>query len=112
MTNTFLVTDDDGTPSALVDVDTIHAAGTRLALDLAAAANNPDELDRITTGYLARHGVDAFGYVVAAALRSLVRDVLDPVLTVTDALHTQGLLTHDLRAGLADAARNAKETLT
>lgn len=49
MTNTFLVTDDDGTPSALVDADTIH---------------------------------------------------------------TQGLLTHDLRVGLADAARNAKETLT
>ncbi|QAY62902.1 hypothetical protein ET495_06190 [Xylanimonas allomyrinae] len=109
-----LVTDTAGLPIAFVDVDTVQSQAIRLAYDMAEACHDPDALDTVAARHLTEAGTDAFGYVAAAALRMLARHVLDPVLDVTDALHDHGRgpLQHDLRAGLADAARNARQELS
>lgn len=105
----YLLVDGDGMPNAVVNMDEIHAAGTRLAFDLAEVADDPPEFERIAEEALERHGDQAFGWIVAAALKVVVLKVLNPVLDVTDRLHENGALRHDLRAGLVDAARNARE---
>ncbi len=108
--NTYLVTDDDGAPSAFVDMDQIQSQAVRFAFDMAAACGDRAELERVSQAHVAEAG-SAFGYVAAAALRNLAENVLDPVLDVTDKLHQTGHLNHDLRAGLADAAANARKEL-
>lgn len=108
-----LVVDDDGMPKAFVSVDTIQNQATRFAFDLAEVCHDPAALDAVNARHLAEAGVDAFGYVAAAALRIVVHHVLEPTLQVTDALHDHGRgpLHHNLRAGLADAAANARGAL-
>lgn len=108
---TYLVTDDNGTPTGFLDHDQITSHATRLAHDVAETSHDPALLNDIMAAHLTEAGASAFGYVASAALRILVEHILNPVLDVTDALHQHGHLAHDLRAGLADAARNARETL-
>lgn len=110
--NQYIVTDEQGAPAAFVNVDQIQAQATRLAYDMAVACGDPGRLTEITTAHLTEAGHEAFGYVAAAALRTLAEHVLDPVLEVTDELHRAGYLSHDLRSGLEDAAANATTTLT
>lgn len=111
---TLLVTDDAGVPTSFVDVDTIQDQATRFAFDLAEVCDDPEALDAVTHRHLSEAGTGAFGYVAAAALRIVVHNVLDPTLQVTDALHDHGHgpLQHNLRAGLADAAANARRGLS
>ena len=111
MTDNHLVLDGNGIPLAFVDVDQIQAAATTLGFDLAAAAHDPEQVEQVLAAVLTKHGDNAFGYITASALRHVVANILNPVLEVTDELHKYGHLAHDLRAGLADAARNARETL-
>lgn len=109
---TFIVTDGDGTPSAVVNNDEIQTQATLLAYDVGEHAGDPEAVATVMSSHLAAVGPGGFGYVAAAALRILAEHVLNPVLEVTDELHHHGHLQHDLRAGLGDAARNARETLT
>lgn len=109
---TFVITDDNGLPSAVANRDEIQAQATLLAYDLAQYADDPDAITNAMEAHLATAGTGGFGYVAAAALRILTEHVLNPVLDVTDELHRYGHLQHDLRAGLGDAARNAREALT
>ncbi|QOR69135.1 hypothetical protein IM660_10350 [Ruania alkalisoli] len=110
-TDNYLVTDEDGTPAAFVDMDQIQSQAVRFAYDMAAACGDRAELERVSEQHLAEAGTGAFGYVAAAALRNMTEQVLDPVLDVTDRLHETGHLAHDLRAGLAEAAANARKEL-
>lgn len=108
---TYLVSDEDGEPLGVFDIDQVQAQATRLAFDMAEACGDRAKLEAVTARHLTEAGTSGFGYVAAAALSILARQVLDPVLQVTDALHAGGHLGHDMRAGLADAARNARESL-
>lgn len=96
---TFIV-DDQGMPIAAIDPDQIATYGVRLAFELAAHCDDPDQLERIFAQAIDTHG-DAFRYVAAAALKTVVRDVLEPLLQVTNAV---GI---DLRAGLTKCAQGA-----
>ena len=109
---TVLLTDDDGMPLGFIDPDQITAQATRLAYDVAEHAGDHELIADVLEAHLNEAGTEVFGYVSTAALRILAEHVLDPVLQVTDRLHSTGHLGHDLRAGLADAARNARESLT
>lgn len=109
---TFVVTDDAGTPSAVVNNDELQTQATLLAYDVAEHAGDPEAITTVMASHLVAAGPGGFGYVAAAALRILAEHVLNPVLEVTDQLHRHGHLQHDLRAGLGDAARNARESLT
>ncbi|MFJ1510910.1 hypothetical protein [Cellulosimicrobium funkei] len=109
--NNYVLTDENGIPTGVLDVDRIQAQATRLAYDMAVYSDDPTMLEQVSTQHLAEAGTEAFGYVAASALRILAEHILEPVLMVTDRLHKVGALHHDLRAGLEDAADNARETL-
>lgn len=109
--NNYLIVDENGVPSGSADLDQIQTAATILGFDLAAASDCPADVDRLLEAALAEHGPKGIGYVLGAALRHVVVNVLAPVLEVTDELHKVGALSHDLRDGLADAAFNAREAL-
>ena len=111
-TPTYLLTDDNGLPLGFIDPDQITSQATRLAYDVAEHAGDPELIADVLEAHLTEAGTEAFGYVCTSALRILAEHVLDPALQVTDRLHATGHLGHDLRAGLADAARNARESLT
>lgn len=94
MTDTYLVTDDNGEPLGVFNADAIEAEGAKYAHALAAACDDPAALDRINGQTLARVGVESFGYVAANALRVMTEHVLSPCLDVAAAHGT------DLRVGL------------
>lgn len=96
---TFVVTEDDGTPIGMVDMDQVHTEGTRFAFALAACCDSPAQMDRLQAETLTRIGAKAFGYTAAAALRVLAEHVLSPALNVATAAG------HDLRPGIRAIAR-------
>lgn len=99
------VTDENGIPSAVVDVDALQTQAVRLAYDMAANSSDPGALEAVSARHLAEASPAAFGYVCAAALRMLTEHILEPTLQACDAAGVH------LRTGLADAARNATENL-
>ncbi|WP_138843650.1 hypothetical protein [Rhodococcus pyridinivorans] len=101
------VVDDSGILTAVMDVDIIQAAATRLMYDFAARSGDSGALESLSVQYISELGADAFGYVAAAALKLLATCVLEPILQVVDEVAP----TIPMRAQLADAARNANETL-
>jgi len=103
---THMLVSDDGKPIGVVNMDEIQKAGTLLGYDLAAAADNPAELERIIGRALTTVGSASFGYVCAAALRFVVEDLLEPLIEVGEA---HG---HPIRARMADAALKAREDLS
>jgi len=98
MNSNFLLTEDDGEPLGVIDMDLVHDAGTRLAFRLAASCGDPAALDRILAETLTAVGSKGFGYVAASALRVLAEHVLDPSLTAGEAAGVH------LRAGLTALA--------
>lgn len=97
-----LVIDDSGQPKSMVDVDRLHADSVRLMYQMAVTAGDDDATDKVSTEWVGRLDPDYFGYVAAGALSLLVRNILGPVLEVTDRLGV------DLRQGLRAAAENAE----
>lgn len=80
----YLVVDDDGSPIAMFDKGQIDSDGVKFAFALAAVCADEDAVDEVVAETLTRVGVDGFGYVAAAALSILVKEVLAPTLVVTD----------------------------
>lgn len=80
----YLVTDDAGRPIAFFDKDQVDTDGVKFAFALAAACADEDAVDAVVAETLTRVGVDAFGYVAAAALSIVVKEILAPTLVVTD----------------------------
>ncbi|WP_454194325.1 hypothetical protein [Nocardia sp. Marseille-Q1738] len=103
----FMVIGDDGVPRGVVDLAEMQANATRLMYQLAAAAGDDAEVDRISTEWAARLDPDDFGYVCAGALSLLTRCVLAPLLEVLDEV----LPRTGFRAKLAKSRDHAEQTL-
>ncbi|MFC9761372.1 hypothetical protein [Rhodococcus jostii] len=101
------IVDDNGIPDAIIQVDTIQNAATRLMYAMAANSGDEEALKQVSAKYLDEVGVDLFGYVTAAALKLMTIYVLEPTLQVIDA----ALPTIPMRQKLTDAHHNAEETL-
>ncbi len=95
--SSYIVTDDDGLPIAVMDPEIIGDHGTRLAFRL-AATTDPDDRKAIAAEVLAEVGPDAFGYVAANALQVIAGEILHPVLDCADAAGVH------LRPGIAAIA--------
>jgi|GEM_PF-2555106 len=80
-----LLVNDAGEPVGMVDMAQLEADSARLCFEYAAAAGDPDELDRIVERW-AREVADPsyLGYVSSAALALMTTSVLDPLLVVLD----------------------------
>lgn len=111
MSTNYIVTDDNGLPIGAVDLDELQALALRFGYDLADNSGDESALERISAEYLKEAGTEGFGYLTAAALRMVVANILEPVLQVLDALHENGHLAHDIRAGITEASLNARATL-
>lgn len=96
----YLVTDDDGRPIAFFDKGQIDTDGVRFAFELAAACADEDAVDAVVTETLTRVGVDGFGYVAAAALSVMVKEILAPTLVITDKIGIDlRTMLHSMAAG-------------
>lgn len=82
---TFLVTDEDGVPAAVVHPDQVITTATSLAFRLAAVAGDRPAVDRVMAQTLSAVGAEAFGYVCAGALTTLTNEILAGALDVADA---------------------------
>ncbi|RJO80234.1 hypothetical protein D5S18_00325 [Nocardia panacis] len=102
-----MILGEDGAPKSVVDVARMQADATRLMYQMAAAASDNAELDRIGTEWAAALDPDYFGYVAAGALSLLVRNILAPLLEVLDATAPG----HDFRRTLAESRDHAEATL-
>lgn len=101
--NVYLVTDENGIPVSFFDKDQIDTDGVRFAFELAAACADENAVDQVVTKTIDRVGVDGFGYIAAAALSIMTKEILAPTLQVTDAVGV------DLRTMLGKLAAGAEE---
>lgn len=105
--NHAMIVGEDGMPKSVVDIGKMQSDATRLMYQMAAAAGDDAELDRIGTEWAMSHDPDYFGYIAAGALSLLVRNILEPTLQVIDEV-----LPHiGLRAKITESRDNAEETL-
>lgn len=102
-----LVTDDDGSPLSIIDVDKMQSDSTRLMYEMAASAGDDAATDAIGIAWAAALHPDQMGYVSAGALSLLTRNVLAPLLDVLDEVMPKA----QFRAKLAEARDNAEATL-
>lgn len=105
MTHHIIITDQNGSPEGAVILEEIQAQAVRLAFDMAANCADPKALDEIASRHIEETGVEGFGYVAAAALMILARDLMQPILECTDAAGMP------LRNGIAKAAAQANADL-
>lgn len=103
-----LIIGDDGLPLSVLDIDKMQSDSTRLMYQMAAAAGDRDELDRIGAEWAGSHDPDYFGYVAAGALSLMVRCVLEPVLEVLDGVMPAARF----REKLAESRDHAEGTLS
>ncbi|MGW6659368.1 hypothetical protein [Rhodococcus sp. NPDC055024] len=101
-----MIVDDDGMPSAVIDMDMVTNAAVRLMYDMAANSGDEGALSKVSAQYLDEVGTELFGYTCAAALKMMTANILEPTLETCDRAGIH------LRQGLSDAARNAKDTLS
>lgn len=95
----------DGLPIAHIDVDKLTTDASRLMFELAATAGDDDATDRVGEKWVASHDPAYYGYLCAAALSLMTRNVLAPCLEAAAAV---GL---DLRAGLRKCATESLQEL-
>lgn len=100
-----IIVDADGLPKAHINFDQLTTDASRLMLELAATAGDDDATDRVGAKWVSSHDPDYYGYMCAAALSLMVRNVLAPCL---DAAAAVGL---DLRAGLRKCAAESLQEL-
>lgn len=103
--DTAVIVDETGAPKSVIDIDQLQSDAIRLMYALAATAGDDDETDKVSNEWVSAHDPEYFGYLAAAALSLMVRNVLAPTL---DAAAVVGL---DLRPGLVDSARNSEQSL-
>ncbi|AUS29945.1 hypothetical protein C1M55_01710 [Rhodococcus qingshengii] len=95
------VVDPQGIPTSALDMQQIRKAGLQLSLDMAAHSADKDELGRIAARHLEALGSgELFRYVAAAALWSMTRGLLEPLLVMCE---NAGI---SARESLLSAARN------
>lgn len=103
----FMVIGDDGVPRGIVELADLQADATRLMYQMAAAAGDDAEVDRIGVEWSARLDPDAMGYAAAGALSLMTRNILAPLLEVLDEV----LPDINFRAKLAESRDHAEVTL-
>lgn len=103
----FMVVGDDGVPRGIVELADLQANATRLMYEMAAAAGNDAELDRIGMEWTTRLDPDDFGYTAAAALSLMARNIVAPMLEVFD----EALPNIKFRSKLAECRDEAEKTL-
>lgn len=96
-----IIVDNDGLPIAHVNFDKLQADATLLMYEMAASAGNDDATDQVGAKWAGRNDPDHFGYLCAAALSLMVRNILAPTLDVAAELGV------DLRPGLRSACTDA-----
>ena len=79
-----MIVGDNGEPLGVLDTAKMTADATRLMFQMAAAAGDDAELDRIGIKWTSALDPDTFGMVAAGALSLLVRCILAPTLDVID----------------------------
>lgn len=79
-----LVTGDDGEPLGVVDVDLVVARGQRLALAAAAVCDDPAALEALGLELRAEVGAAEAHHTAAAALDSLLRLVVAPLMRAVE----------------------------
>ncbi|SCX37927.1 hypothetical protein SAMN03159343_0241 [Klenkia marina] len=94
--------DDHGGPLGVVSVNAVNERGAILAFAAAVASNRPRDLEQLTQELVEEVGPREAGYVFAAALGTLVQDVLDPLLDVVEATG------HPVRTKLAQTLQGMK----
>lgn len=99
------VVDDNGIPDAMIDIDVIQAAATRLMYDMAAKSCDIEGMRAVNERYLTEVGPDLYGYVAGHALMLMAQCVVEPLLVMCDRAGTPR------RSDLVDAAANANLTL-
>lgn len=104
-----MILDDDGMPSAVMNIDKMQSDSIILAYEMAASCNDKIALDALSAHWLEKVGVDGFGYVAAGALRLLAQYVLDPTLDTLEAAAPG--LGNTLRLKLCESANHAQDTL-
>lgn len=99
------VVDDKGIPDAVIDIDVIQKAATRLMYDMAAKSHDVEAMRKVNEQYLTEVGPELFGYVAGHALKLMAECVVEPLLVMCDKAKTPR------RADLVAAAENANSTL-
>lgn len=100
-----IIVGDDGLPLAHIDFDRLQADATMLMYEMAATAGDDDATDVIGAKWAMTNEPDYFGYLSAAALSLMVRNILAPTLDVAKELGV------DLRPGLKRACESALSDL-
>lgn len=99
-----VIVDDDGMPIAHVDFDRLQSDATMYMYEMAASAGDDDATDVVGAKWAMSNSPDYFGYLSAAALSLLVRNILAPTLDVAAELGVN--LRPGLRSACADALRD------
>ncbi|MGY1855394.1 hypothetical protein [Modestobacter sp. SYSU DS0290] len=82
--NSYLLADDSGNPAGVVDVEAINARGARLAFALAAGNDQPKRIEALMGELIAEVSPREVGYVSAAALGTVVQDILEPLVQIAE----------------------------
>ncbi|CAJ1505688.1 hypothetical protein [[Mycobacterium] burgundiense] len=96
---------DDGLPIGHINIDQLTSDATLMMYEMAASAGDDAATDQVAIRWSGTHDPDYFGYLAAAALSLITRNILAPVL---DAAAAVGL---DLRPGLNRASDDAHRDL-
>lgn len=96
---------DDGMPIAHVDFDRLQSDAVRYMYEIACTAGDGVATDAVGAKWAMANSPDYFGYLCAAALSLMVRNILAPTLDVAAELGV------DLRPGLKSACADALRDL-
>lgn len=100
-----IIVGDDGLPIAHIDFDKLQSDATMYMYEIAASAGDDDATDRVGAKWAASNSGDYFGYLSAAALSLMVRNILAPTLDVAAELGV------DLRPALKRSCEDAVRDL-
>lgn len=77
-----LVTDDDGTMSAIIDTAQLQTDALRMMFQLCATAGDDPATNEVWSTWVRSRSADEFGYLCAAVVPMMLSNVLAPVRDV------------------------------
>lgn len=80
----FMLTDEDGGPLGMVSLSEVNARADRLAFALAAVCDEPRRIAQLITAARAAGGTREFEYVAAAALGTVIEDIVRPLVVAAE----------------------------
>lgn len=97
MNTSYIIVDDNGMPTATMDVEQIQTDATDLVFSLAAHCGDEAKTEQILTEHITRHSTHGLALVLVAAMKSMTNDILAGAFDVMQT--TTGL---DPRAKMAE----------